>query len=97
MKLCYIPKEQLKNYEMNFQNGDIIAITTHIQGLDVAHTGFAIVQNGRLYLLHASSEDKKVIVSNETLQDYLARRKNHSGVIAGRIKMFIFYLQLQNK
>ena len=85
MKLCYIPKEQLKNYETNFQNDDIIAITTHIQGLDVAHTGVALVQNGRVYLLHASSEAKKVIVSNETLHDYLARRKNHSGVIIARI------------
>jgi len=85
LKVCYIPKEQVKNYEKSLQNGDIIAITTHIQGLDVAHTGFAVVQNGRLYLLHASSEAKKVVVSDETLHDYLARRKNHSGVMVARI------------
>jgi len=85
LNLCYIPKEQVKNYEKTVQTGDIIAITTHIQGLDIAHTGFVIMQNGRLYLLHASSEVKKVIVSEETLHDYLARRKNHSGVIIARI------------
>jgi len=86
LKLCYIPKEQVKIYEKTIQTGDIIAITTHIQGLDVAHTGFAIVQNGKLYLLHASYEAKKVIISDETLHNYLARRKNHSGVMAGRVK-----------
>ena len=85
LNLCYIPKEQVKNSEKNLRNGDIIAITTHIKGLDIAHIGFALVQNGSVYLLHASSEIKKVVVSNETLHDYLARRKNHSGIIVARI------------
>jgi hypothetical protein len=85
LNLCYIPKEQLKDYEANINTGDIIAITTHLNGLDIAHTGFALIQNGRVYLLHASSEIKKVVVSEETLHDYLARRKNHSGVMVGRI------------
>jgi len=85
LNLCYIPKEQVKNYETNLRTGDVIAITTHIQGLDVAHTGFAVVQNGRVYLLHASLEEKKVVISDETLHDYLARRRNHSGVIVARI------------
>jgi hypothetical protein len=86
LRLCYIPKEQVKDSEANIQNGDIIAITTHIKGLDIAHAGFALMQNGRVYLLHASSEAKKVIVSDETLHDYLARRKNHSGIIVARIR-----------
>jgi len=85
LKLCYIPKEKLKDSETNIKTGDIIAITTHVNGLDVAHTGLALVQNGRVYLLHASSEAKKVMVSDETLHDYLTLRKNHSGVMVGRI------------
>jgi hypothetical protein len=86
LRLCYIPKEQVKNFEANIRNGDIIAITTHIKGLDIAHMGFALVQNNRAYLLHASSEKKKVIVSDATLHDYLARWKNHSGIIVARMK-----------
>ncbi len=85
LTLCYFPKEQLKTWENNIQTGDIISITTHIKGLDVAHMGFALVQDGIVYLLHASSEAKKVIVSSETLSDYLARRKNHSGIIVTRV------------
>jgi len=85
LKLCFIPKEQLKDSETSIITGDIIAITTHLNGLDVTHTGFALVQNGRVYLLHASSEIKKVVVSDEPLHDYLAKRKNNSGVMVARI------------
>ena len=85
LSFCFIPKEQLKDLETNLKTGDIIAITTRTNGLDIAHTGLALVQNGRLYLLHASSEAKKVVVSEETLHDYLARLKNHSGILTGRM------------
>jgi len=85
LKHCYIPKGQVKDLEKYLQTGDVISITTHIQGLDASHTGFAVVQNGRTYLLHASSEEKKVVISDETLHDYLANRKNNSGIIIGRI------------
>jgi len=85
LKLCFIPKEQLKDSETNLKTGDIIAITTVLNGLDIAHTGIATVHNGRVYLLHASSEIKKVVISDEPLHDYLAKRKNNSGVMVGRI------------
>jgi hypothetical protein len=86
LKLCYIPKELVKDSETDLQSGDIIAITTNIAGLDVSHIGFAVVQNGRLYMLHASSEAKKVVVSDEPLHDYLAKRKNNSGILTGGLK-----------
>lgn len=85
LKLCYIPKEEVKNAEKDIYDGDIIAITTHINGLDIAHMGFAIAKGKTFHLLHASSEAKKVIISDETLFDYLKNRKNHSGIIVARI------------
>ena len=85
LKFCYIPKEQINNCGKYLQTGDVVGITTQVKGLDVTHTGLVIEQNGRIYLLHASSEAKKVIVSDETLHDYLANRKNHSGILIGRI------------
>jgi len=85
LNFCYIPKEQLINCEKYLQPGDIIGITTHVKGLDVSHTGLVLVQNGKAYLLHASSEMKKVVVSDETLHDYLANRKNHSGILVSRL------------
>ena len=86
LNLCYIPKMLVSSLSSNIKNGDIIAISTHINGLDIAHTGFAFVQNGNLHLLHASSDEKKVVVSDETLHDYLERYRNHSGIITGRIE-----------
>ena len=86
LQLFYIRKEQVKNAANDICDGDMIAITTHIKGLDVAHVGFALVRNGKIFLFHASSETKKVIVSGETLYEYLMNRKNHSGIIVARIR-----------
>ncbi|GHT24029.1 xylanase [Bacteroidia bacterium] len=83
LNLRYIPKERIHK-SVGIQSGDVIAITTHIKGLDISHTGFALRKNGVIYLLHASSEAKKVVVSSAPLSEYLAKRKNHSGVIVGR-------------
>jgi hypothetical protein len=82
----YIQKINIKKIESKIQDGDIIAITTSKDGLDVSHEGFAIWQDGKLYLLHASSEQKKVIVSKEPLLDYLNKHKDQTGIMVARIK-----------
>jgi hypothetical protein len=56
-----------------------------VAGLDVNHEGFAIWQNGKLKLMHASLEQKKVIISDETLLEYMNRIKKHSGVMVLRV------------
>lgn len=81
----YIPKANVKKLESQIQDGDIIAITSNIEGLDFNHEGFAIRQNGRIHLLHASLEMKKVIISTEPLADYLNRFKKHSGIAVVRL------------
>lgn len=82
----FIPKEKLASLEANIQNGDLIAITTSIGGLDVSHTGMAIRENGRIHLLHASSNSNKVEVSTKPLADYLMGNKRQSGVMVCRLK-----------
>lgn len=83
----YIPKWKLEKREVEdkIQDGDIIAITSNLDGLDYNHEGFAIRQNGRLHLLHASIEQKKVIISKEPLVDYLNRVNKHSGISVIRL------------
>lgn len=66
--------------ELDIKNGDIIAITTNIKGLDVVHTGFACWVDGKLHLLHASSVMKKVILDSQTLFEYSKNKKAHTGV-----------------
>lgn len=83
----YIPKDKLNlsNEELKIRNGDILAITTNIKGLDVVHVGFAFWKGGRLHLLHASSVAKKVIEDSLSLYDYSKNKKAHTGVRAIRL------------
>ncbi|MGE4287975.1 MAG: N-acetylmuramoyl-L-alanine amidase-like domain-containing protein [Salinivirgaceae bacterium] len=83
--LKYISKEQLEVVENKIQAGDIIALTTSIKGLDVAHTGIAIRVNGRLHLCHASSELGKVVISELPLSEYLQSKKRFNGILVARL------------
>lgn len=80
----YIPKGQLPVFEGKIKEGDIIAITTIIDGLDVIHTGIAIRETGQLKLLHASSAEKEVVVSTGSLSEYLHNSRNASGIMIVR-------------
>ena len=83
--LFHIKKEDFAAHESAIKTGDIVAFTSTVAGLDVNHEGFAVKKNGKLYLMHASIEKKKVIVSEETIQQYLNRIKKHAGVMMLRI------------
>ena len=85
-KLTFVPKEKIHDMEKYIQNGDLIAITTTISGLDIAHVGLAYFVNDRLHLFHASSTQNKVVVSDKTLQDYLSGIKKNNGIIVARLR-----------
>ncbi len=85
-EMKYIPKGKIKELEYFFQNGDIIAFTTDIDGLDVSHTGFAIFQNDRLHLLHASTRTNMVEISPVPLDEYLAPLRRVTGILVARVK-----------
>ena len=81
----YIPKEELKSKEEKIENGDLLAITTTVKGLDIGHIGIAVImEDGRIHLLHAPAENTKVQISEEPLSYYLMKYKRHSGVIVLR-------------
>lgn len=81
----FVPKEVLKLKEGLINNGDLIAITTTIVGLDIGHVGIAVkMDDGRIHLLHAPSPETKVHITELTLEDYLMKYKRHSGVIVLR-------------
>lgn len=81
----YIPKEQINNAADKIENGDVILITTSIEGLDISHLGFAIKKDGKIYLLHASSTGKKVMLTDITLQEYMQDIKSQTGIMIGRV------------
>lgn len=83
----YVPKDQLPFNGLPWiKNGDIIAITTNTPGLDVAHMGIAFYIDGKLCLLHASSKEKKVMVSKVALGQMLQSNDNWTGIRVLRMK-----------
>lgn len=81
----YIPNNKVAQYENKIQNGDLIAITTNLEGLDIGHVGIAVkMDNGRIHFMHAPLVGAKVQITEVPLPDYLARVKKHTGIIVLR-------------
>ncbi len=80
----YFPLEQLHCYEAIAQNGDIVALTTTVEGLEVSHCGIITVRDGELYFSHASLTKRKVVVE-EHFRSYLKKRDTITGIIVYRV------------
>ena len=80
----YIRKDRLKDVDGMIEPGDIIGITTSIEGLDIMHTGIAIRTNGVLKYLHAPLSKGKVQITELSLSEYLASHEKQSGIMVAR-------------
>ena len=67
-----IPHDKIKNVESNFRTGDIIALTSNVEGLDYAHTGF-IYKDGDIPLFLNASSDRKKVFLDDTVSNYVER------------------------
>ena len=81
----FIPKSKIQSIEHLIQEGDLLLLTSTKRGLDISHEGFAVRQNGRIHLLHASSLHRKAIISGQPLAEYMKGQKGQSGIIILRI------------
>jgi hypothetical protein len=82
--LYHLPKEAVKKAAPKIHNGDILAITTDIPGMDVSHTGIAIWQDKQLHLLHAPITGAQVQISEKPLAEYLAASTKRLGIMVAR-------------
>lgn len=80
----YIPKQDLAKYESKLKDGDIVALTTQIAGLDVTHVGLVVWKENRVHLLHASSTGEKVVISDGPLETYLSESRSTTGIMVVR-------------
>ena len=79
--IYYLPIFRLDSASLaTIQSGDIIAFTTDMPGLDIAHVGIAIQNNGEVRLIHASSSQGRVIVENRSILQQLKDNKKFSGI-----------------
>lgn len=77
----WLPKSKLTDAGFPWiQDGDIIALTVGIHGLDTSHMGIAIYQANKLHLLHASSSKGKVVIEPIPLAEMLKNSKNWTGI-----------------
>lgn len=78
----FIPKDKVASIENKIHNGDLIAFTSNIKGLDINHVGIAVRLNGnRIHLMHAPNVGYKVQISEKNLSDYLKNIRKDKGVI----------------
>jgi len=83
--LYHLPKGKIKAVQEQIRDGDIVAITTACEGLDVSHVGFAVQDGKGLRLLHASSEAGMVILAQERLTRYLEQDQSRLGIVVARL------------
>ncbi len=81
----YIPKEKVALVEKGIHNGDLIAITSNVKGLDINHVGIAVkMDDGRIHFMHAPNVGYKVQITEIPLADYLKKIKTDTGIIVLR-------------
>ena len=86
----YIPKTKTADTPVlrpTVKDGDIIALTTTLKGLDIQHVGFAVWHEDGLHLLNASSLRHKVVEEPMTLHAYLQKQRTMTGVRVVRLNL----------
>lgn len=86
----YVPRRFLDRSRKELvaiQDGDILAIVTKKEGLDISHLGIAVWEkDGKLHLLNASQIHKRVVLEPMTLFDYMKQHPTQLGVRVIRVK-----------
>jgi hypothetical protein len=80
----YLPQERIADVSSSIREGDIIAATSTVEGLDVAHTGIAVRVEGTLRLMHAPLAGEAVQVSERTLAERIVAIDSQDGIIVAR-------------
>jgi hypothetical protein len=81
---AYVPEDRIASIESEIQDGDIIAATSTMRGLDVAHTGIAVRIDGTLRLMHAPLVGEEVQISDRTLSERILAIEGQDGIIVAR-------------
>ena len=82
----YIPEARIDAAAAGIQDGDLIAATSTLAGLDVAHTGLALWKDGKLHLLHAPLVGKEVEISSVPLAERILGIRTQDGIMVARVE-----------
>jgi hypothetical protein len=79
-----VPQAAIAAIADRVRDGDIIATTSTVRGLDIAHTGFAIWVDGRLHLMHAPLVGSSLEISERPLAERILRISGQDGLMVSR-------------
>jgi len=79
-----VPRERASKLDEKLENGLVIGTTTP-GAMDITHVGFLCIVEGKPHFMHASSKEKKVVITEGTLEDYLKSVKSMTGFMAVKI------------
>jgi hypothetical protein len=80
----YIPQDRIAEVADQIRDGDVIAATSTVQGLDVAHTGLALWVDGTLRLMHAPLVGDSVQISEIALAERIRGIAGQDGIMVAR-------------
>ena len=80
----YIPENEIEAASGDIRTGDIVAATSTVPGLDVAHTGIAVWREGKLRLLHAPLVGSHVQISDKSLSQRIQDIQGQDGIMVAR-------------
>lgn len=80
----YIPQDRIAKVEDQIRDGDIIAMTSTVKGLDIVHTGIAVRVDGRVHLMHAPLVGKSVEISELPLAERVQGLSGQDGIMVAR-------------
>ncbi len=77
----FVPQARIADVSERIGTGDVIAATSAVPGLDIAHTGIAVRRDGRLHLLHAPLVGDAVQLSETTLAERVRGISGQDGIM----------------
>ena len=80
----YIPENRIGAVAQDIQDGDVIAATSTVGGLDIAHTGLALWVNGQLHMMHAPLVGRSVEISEKPLAERIFEIEGQDGIMVAR-------------
>ena len=80
----YTPTSLVNQLLPLLKSGDLVGLVSKNPSIDFLHTGMIYRKDGQVYLLHASQEFNRVMVSSQTLIEYLKTHRQFIGVSAFR-------------
>lgn len=84
-KYYFIPQVKIAEIENEIEDGDLLAFTSEVKGLDVNHVGIAVrLDDGRIHVLHAPIVGYQVEITKLPLAEYVLKIEKDSGIIVVR-------------